>query len=282
MLLSAHRLHNHRCAVIGVISARLLARLDLSQLLMIILAAEREQLHLQVHQVAAQLTGVCITVLTALCQRLVHNLLHAVGNLFHKVLQLRHRLLHVHHRYRNRRRAHIGNLTGQHLEEHNAQRIHVAACRNLAAAGLLRRNIMHRTHNRLGINHRLVRHHLGDTKIGNLRIHVLVDKNILRLDVAVNNVMAMRMLQSICQTHAYFQHGVQAQLMLLHIFLQRHAVHIFHNYILIVALGNNIVNVDDIRMHQTRRRLGLTSELLEQLLILEELVAQHLHRHISV
>ena len=49
------------------------------------------------------------------------------------------------------------------------------------AAGLLRRNIMHRAHHSLGIYHGLIGHHFGNTKIGNLRIHIFIQKDILRL-----------------------------------------------------------------------------------------------------
>ena len=188
----------------------------------------------------------------------------------------------MHHGNRNSRCADVGNLTRKHFEEHYAQRIDIAAGSNLTAAGLLRRNIMHRTHYRFGINHCLVGNHFGNAEIGNFRIHIFIYQNILRLDVTVNNVMAVSMLQCICKTHSDFQNGIQAQLMLLHILLQSNTVNIFHNYILVAAFRHNIINVDDIRMHQTRRGFCLPAELLQQLVILEELVAQHFHGYITV
>ena len=110
---------------------------------MIVLAAEREELHLQVQQIASHLSGVSVSVLTALRQRLVHNLLHALGNIIHVVLQLRHRLFYMHHSNRNSRSTDVWNLTRKHFEEHYAQGIYIAAGSNLTATGLLRRNIMH-------------------------------------------------------------------------------------------------------------------------------------------
>ena len=172
--LTAHRLHNYRSTVITVID-NIAVRLHRAQLLMIVLAAEREELHLQVQQIVSHLSGVSISVLTTLCQRLVHNLLHALGNIFHIVLQLRHRLFYMHHSNRNRRCADVGNLTRKHFEEHYTQRIDIAAGSNLTAAGLLRRNIMHRTHHRFGINHRLVRDHFGNAEISDFRIHIFVN-----------------------------------------------------------------------------------------------------------
>ena len=71
----------------------------------------------------------------------------------------------------------------------------------------------------------------------------------MRLDIAMNDVMAVGMLQRIGQAHANFQHRVQAELMLLHIFLQSDAIHVFHHNVLIIALADNIINIDDIRMH---------------------------------
>ena len=122
---------------------------------------------------------------------------------------------------------------------------------------------MHRTHHRFGINHRLVRDHFGNAEISDFRIHIFINQNILRLDITVNNVMAVSMLQCIGKSHSDFQHGIQAQLMLLHILLQSNTVNIFHNYILVAALRHNIIYVDDIRMHQTRCGFCLPAELLQ-------------------
>ena len=94
--------------------------------------------------------------------------------------------------------------------------------------------------------------------------------------------MAVSMLQCIGKSHSDFQHSIQAQLMLLHILLQSNTVNIFHNYILIAALRHNIIDIDDIRMHQARRGFRLPAELLQQLVVLEELVAQHFHGYITV
>ena len=137
-------------------------------------------------------------------------------------------------------------------------------------------------HYRLGIDHGLVSNHLGNAKIRNLGIHVFIQQDILGLNIAVNNPVAVGMLQCICQAHADFQHCVQAQLVLLHVLLQGNAVHIFHDDILIAALADNIVNIDNIRMHQPGRRLGLPLELLQKLLVAEELVPQHFDGHITV
>ena len=188
----------------------------------------------------------------------------------------------MHHSNRNSRSTDVGNLTRKHFEEYYAQGIDIAAGSNLTAAGLLRRNIMHRTHHRFGINHRLVRDHFGNAEIGNFRIHIFIYQNILRLDVTVNNVVAVSMLQCIGKSHSDFQHSIQAQLMLLHILLQSNTVNIFHNYILIAAFRYNIIDIDNIRMHQTRRGFCFSAELLQQLIVPQELVAQHFHGYITV
>ena len=94
--------------------------------------------------------------------------------------------------------------------------------------------------------------------------------------------MAVSMLQRICKTHSDFQNGIQAQLMLLHILLQSNTVNIFHNYILVAAFRHNIIDIDDIRMHQSGCRFCFSTELLQQLVILQELVAQHFYSHITV
>ena len=135
--LTAHRLHNYRSTVIRAID-NIAVGLHRAQLLMIVLAAEREELHLQVQQIASHLSGVSVSVLTALRQRLVHNLLHALGNIIHVVLQLRHRLFYMHHSNRNSRCTNVRNLTRKHFEEHYAQGIDIAAGSNLTATGLLR------------------------------------------------------------------------------------------------------------------------------------------------
>jgi len=104
----------------------------------------------------------------------------------------------MHHSNRNSRCTNVRNLTRKHFEEHYAQGIDIAAGSNLTAAGLLRRNIMHRTHNRFGINHCLVSDHFGNAEIGDFRIHIFIDQNILRLDITVNDIFIVSGLYAPC------------------------------------------------------------------------------------
>ena len=141
---------------------------------------------------------------------------------------------------------------------------------------------MYGTHYGRSINHGLVTYHFSNAKVGNLRIQVLIYQNILRFNIAVNNISAMSMLQSICQTHTNFQHCIQGELIVLQILFQGNAFNMFHDDIFFIAFGNYVVNINNVGMFQTSSRFCFPAELFQQSFIRSKLVTQHFDCYVAV
>ena len=70
--------------------------------------------------------------------------------------------------------------------------------------------------------------------------------------------------------------------LLLDIFLQGNAFHQLHHDIVDSALLADVVHVDDIGVHQSRRRLRLDPELGHKIRVLPELLLHHLDRNKTI
>ena len=82
-------------------------------------------------------------------------------------------------------------LTGQHLIEYHAQRINIRLRRDHRPLGLLWRKIMHGTNHITRIGHRRLGHGPGNAEISNLGTAACHHEDIVRLDVAVNQIIGM-------------------------------------------------------------------------------------------
>ena len=158
-----------------------------------------------------------VTLSRIFCQGSIQNFLQACGNFVHVIAQRRYLFFRMHHGNGNCSITIKRNFTGEHFKKHNAQRIHITTCSNMTASCLFRRKIMYGTHYSRSINHSLVAYHFSNAKICNLRVQVFIYQNILRFNITVNNIPAVSVLQSICQTHANFQHCVQRKLIVFQI-----------------------------------------------------------------
>ena len=107
---------------------------------------------------------------------------------------------------------------------------------------------MNGAHYGRGIDHGLIAYHLGNAKICNSGIQIFINQNILGFNIAVNNVLAMSVLQCICQAYANFQNCAYGKLIALQIILQGNAFHIFHNDVFFITLGNYVIYIDDVRV----------------------------------
>ena len=68
----------------------------------------------------------------------------------------------------------------------------------------------------------------------------------------------------------------------LDIFFQRDPFHELHHDIINPVVLANVVNVDDIGMHQARCRLRLHPEFGNKIRVFGKLLLQHLHCHMAV
>ena len=177
----------------------------------------------------------------------------------------------------------IGQRAGEHLIEHNAERIEVAAGVRLKTLGLLGRDIVHGADGRVGSAAAVFVLKGGDAEISHLGDAVAVDHNVLRLNIAMHDAVLMRVLERLCDLRGKEERLRRGELPLAgDILLERDAFDQLHDDILHRERMAHIVHRDDVRMaeHGDGMRLGL--ELRLELRVGEDLFAQHLDGDVAV
>ena len=117
------------------------------------------------------------------------------------------------HRYQRVRLK--GQLAGEHLEHHDADRIDVAARVGKGAAGLLGTDVVHRADGLVGDGLGGAAGKAGNAKIGDLDRPVREQHDVLGLDVPVDDALVVRMLQRPQNLNGEVQRLLPAQHMLL-------------------------------------------------------------------
>ena len=192
-----------------------------------------------------------------------------------------------------RGRAVERHLAGRHLVNHRAERKQIAARVNLFAAHLLGRHVRHGAQHgagtgemlragvgNLGLGFRAVflRAHLRQSEVENLGVPAPRDENVRRLDVAMNDALAVRRIQRV----GHFGSEIEQQLVLHRTpgdaMLQRYAVEEFHHHEDAAVFFADVVNSADIGMIQRRCRTRLAAEALQCSRIARYVVGQELER----
>ena len=155
----------------------------------------------------------------------------------------------------------------KHFKHRDTQGINIALLVTVPASGLLRRSIMYRTHD-IGSN-RIAGSCLGNTEIRHLHLAFFGYDNILRLNIPVDNMVIVGRLNS----HRHLDGNADCLLdrkprLFLNIFLQRNAFHKLHDDIVDTAFFSYIIDIHNIRMHKSGRRLCLYPELRHKISIL--------------
>ena len=120
---------------------------------------------------------------------------------------------------------------------------------------------------------------LGQTKVQQLRLPIRSDEQVSRLDVAMDNSLAMRGRQPIRNPYRQFQQRLGLDELLPDPVLQRHTLKKLHRNEAEVIVGIDLINRADIRMVQRRSRPSLPPEPLQRQLILGHIRRQELQRH---
>ena len=102
-------------------------------------------------------------------------------------------LVHVHDSHCHRIVRIEGNLPRQHFIQHDSQRIDVGFFVHIAASGLFRRKVVHRSHDGSGLvgRYRRCADGFGNAKIRDLRYAVGGNQYIVRLDIPVDDLIFM-------------------------------------------------------------------------------------------
>ncbi len=174
-----------------------------------------------------------------------------------------------------------GNPSGQHFKHRNAQRIDIAFFIAVAAPGLLGGSIMYGTHN-IGGNG-IAGSCFCNTEIRYLHLSFFGYNYVLGFDIPVYNMIVMRCFNAhgnLDSDANRFFYGKSC--LSFNIFFQGNAFHQLHDNEVDIVFFPYIVNIDDIRMHQSRRRLRFYPELGNKIRIFRKFLFQHFHRHITV
>ena len=177
----------------------------------------------------------------------------------------------------------IGQGAGEHLIEHDAERIEVAAGVRLEPLGLLGGDIVHGADGRIGPAAAVFVLEGGDAEVCHLGDAVAVDHDVLGLDIAVDDAVLVRVLEGLRDLGGEKQRLRRGEPALaVDILLERDALDELHDDILHRERMAHIVHRDDVRVaeHGDGLRLGL--ELRLELGIGENLLAQHLDGDIAV
>ena len=195
--------------------------------------------------------------------------------------QLRRRLGHLRevlHRDLERRVARERHLPGQHLVEHDADRVEVGGLVDRRAARLLGREVLRGADDRADLGH-LARARAGDAEIGHLQPALRADEHVVRLDVAVDDPVLVRETDRRQDLPRVVDRDLDRRRPAPHDqLLQGAAVEVLHRDV-VGALGlAAVVDRDDVRVAQAGRVLGLAAEALDERVVGRVAVVEDLDR----
>jgi hypothetical protein len=96
------------------------------------------------------------------------------------------------HRHRDLVLAVERDVAGEHLEQHDAERVDVRLAVDVVAERLLGRDVVGRAEHAAVGGQALVVERAGDAEVGDLGRALLVDQDVLGLDVAVDDAARVR------------------------------------------------------------------------------------------
>ena len=169
-------------------------------------------------------------------------------------------------------------LAGEHLVQHDADRVDVGTGIGLIALGLLGADVMHRADGFVADGLALRAGEARNAKVHHLNGAVRQQHDVLRLYIAVDDALGVCVLQGaehLCGK-VYSLFPGQGTAALLEVFLQRNAVHILHHNVLQAIRHRDIVHLYDVRMAQDRDGLGLVFKAADQLFIIQKFFLQNL------
>ena len=171
------------------------------------------------------------------------------------------------------------HLAGEQLEEDDPRGVEVRRLVDRSAARLLGGEVVRRADDRAFLRH-LTRAGARDAEVRDLDDALGVDDDVVRLDVAVDDAVAMCISQ--CGEDlpgVRDRDGNGAEAARADQFLERSALDVLHDDE-VGALGlAAIEDRDDVRMRQTGGVGRLATEALDELLVVRVAPVQHLHRN---
>src|SRR5665213_1852294 len=236
------------------------------------------------YEVRAQIFGRLVALLRRFRERLHDDRLEVRRNRFVEIRRRRYGAVHVLTRHLDRRVTNERRATGEHLVEDDAERVDIAATVDRSTLGLFGREVRRGSHDRTFFGQLVFdRHRLGDAEVGDLYLAIARDQNVARLDVAVNDTVAMRVtegrrdLRYQSRRMRRRERSPAAQ----HVG-ERRAVHQFHDNEVRAVVFAPVKDRHDVRMREVRRRLGFATEALDEQRVGAEFRIQSFQGHRTI
>jgi len=188
-----------------------------------------------------------------------------------------YRLVHVLHCDGDEGVALERNLAREQLVEHAPEGIDVGLFVDRLPAGLLRRDVVARAHDRPGDRHPVDVDCMGDAEISDLRPPVAVEEDVLRLDVAVDEALVVREGEPARDLQRQLDRLANRQRpFAVDELLQVLSIDVLEDDELATVLLTAVDHRDDIGMRQLGDRPGLAPEALDVVLVTRELLMEDL------
>jgi hypothetical protein len=174
-------------------------------------------------------------------------------------------------------------LPGDHLVQHDTDRVQVATRVGLRALSLLGGEVGGGAHyvadlGEVALGGRV--HRTGDAEVGHLHLAVGADEHVGRLDVAVYHAVAVGVAERSGDLAGDLGglNGIDVPVRLQNVG-ERAATHVFHRHEVGVRVLAPVVHADDVGMVEVGRGLRLAAETLDEVRVDGELGEQHLDGH---
>ena len=174
-----------------------------------------------------------------------------------------------------------GNPAGEHLVEHDADRVQVRAGVDGVALSLLGREVLGGAHDRAGLGH-VRRAGAGDAEVRDLGMTRVVDDHVVRLQIAVDHPTAVREPRRLEDLDGDIDRAQRVQRRLLaDQLLERAPRQVLHGDVVGVVERPAVIDADDVGVLEAGRGLGLAAEALDEVGVLGEAVMQQLERDLA-
>ena len=171
-----------------------------------------------------------------------------------------------------------GNLTGEQLVEHHADGVEIGGLVDRGAPRLLRRQVLRGADDRARFSH-LAHARARNAEIGHLQSPLAVDQHVVRLDVAVDDAVAVSepdrgedLPRVVDREVDRRRPACDDEL------LQGTAVEVLHRDVVRAFRLAAVIDRDDVRMRKAGRVLRLTAEALDELFVTGVAIVQDLDR----
>ena len=210
------------------------------------------------------------------------------GDFGAQLLHVGHLLAHVAHGDGDGRLAGEGNLPGEHLVEHDAERVEVGLTGDGLSECLLGRDVVGRAEHAPGDRQALLGERARDAEVRDLGTAFLADEHVLGLDVAVHDHALVRGAERARELDRVGDRlGDGQRPLAADELLERLALHVLEHDVrrsdarLGAVLGGLLAGVDDgddVRMVQARDRARLAAKALELIGVRGDLAMHELDR----